>query len=235
MFAVFVNMLTVLLGSTLGLIFRNKIKQEYSHAAVKAIALITLVIGMSSAIESGDMICVIICLVLGTVLGTFLRLDSRIEKAGDFIKARLLRGKGGGRFGEGFVSACILFCVGSMTVMGSLEAGIHGNYDIIFAKSALDFVSSMVYAAAMGVGVCFSVIFILVFQGGLTILAESLAPFLEGAIVTEMSAVGGVILLGLGVNLLGLSKDKIKVADMLPAIFLPILYIPLSDWIGSLL
>lgn len=235
MIAVFVNMGTVLLGSTIGLLFRKKIKEEYIGAVVTAIALITLVIGISSAVASTDMICMIVCMALGTIFGTWLQIDRRIEGAGEFVKQKLLRGAGGGRFTEGFVSACILFCVGSMTIMGSFEAGINQNHDIIFAKSALDFVSSMMYAAAMGIGVSFSVFFILLFQGGLTLLAGALAPFLGGTVVTEMSAVGGVILLGLGINLLELGPKKIKIANMLPAIFLPIAYLPFSDWIGAIL
>ncbi|MBR6506075.1 MAG: DUF554 domain-containing protein, partial [Clostridia bacterium] len=148
----------------------------------------------------------------------------------------LLKGKSAeNRFTEGFVTACIVFCVGSMTIMGSFEAGINGNNSIIYAKSALDFVSSMMFAAAMGMGVPFAALFVLVFQGALTLLAGVLAPFLSAAVVTEMSAVGGVILFGMGVNMLELSPRRIKVANMLPAIFLPIAYVPLSNWIATLL
>ena len=132
------------------------------------------------------------------------------------------------RFTEGFVSACILFCIGSMTIMGSLEAGINHNYSIIYAKSAMDFVSSMAFGAAMGFGVTCSILFILIFQGGLTLLAGVVGPALSAAVVTEMSAVGGTILIGMAINMLGLGKDRIKVANMLPAIFIPILYFPIA-------
>ena len=140
----------------------------------------------------------------------------------------------GVRFTEGFVSACILFCVGSMTIMGSLEAGINQNYDIIFAKSALDFVSSMMFGAAMGIGVPVSVFFILVFQGGLTLLANFAAPILSAEVIAEMSAAGGTILIGMGVNMLELSPKKIRIANMLPAIFLPIAFLPLYELIQRL-
>ena len=173
---------------------------------------------------------------LGTIIGELIRIDDGIEGAGDFIKKKLLKGKSAeNRFTEGFVTACIVFCVGSMTIMGSFEAGINGNNSIIYAKSALDFVSSMMFAAAMGFGVLFAALFVLVFQGALTLLAGVLAPFLSAAVVTEMSAVGGVILFGMGVNMLELSPRRIKVANMLPAIFLPIAYVPLSNWITALL
>ena len=236
MIAVLVNTATVLLGSTIGLLFRNKINDKIVKAVISALALVTVVIGLSSALGTADILCVIICMALGTIIGELLHIDDGIEGAGDFIKDKLLRGKGAGnRFTEGFVTACIVFCVGSMTIMGSFESGINGNHSIIYAKSALDFVSSMMFAAAMGFGVPFAALFVLVFQGALTLLAGVLSPVLGAAVVVEMSAVGGTILVGMGINMLELSPKRIKVANMLPAIFLPIAYVPLSAWIASLL
>ena len=236
MVAVLVNVATVLLGSTVGLIFRNKINEKFTKAVISALALVTILIGLSSALDTADILCVIICMALGTIIGELIHIDDGIEGAGDFIKKKLLKGKNKeNRFTEGFVTACIVFCVGSMTIMGSFEAGINGNTSIIYAKSALDFVSSMMFAAAMGLGVPFAALFVLVFQGALTLLAGVLAPFLSGAVVTEMSAVGGVILVGMGINMLELSPRRIKVANMLPAIFLPIAYVPLYNWIAGLL
>ena len=235
MIAVLVNAVAVLLGSAVGLIFRNKISEKFTKAVITALALVTFVIGISSSIKTGDILCIIISMTIGTVIGELLRIDDGIEGAGNFIKSTLFKGKiKENRFAEGFVTACIVFCVGSMTIMGSFEAGINGDNSIIYAKSALDFVSSMMFAAAMGFGVPFAALFILVFQGSLTLLANALAPVLSSAVVTEMSAVGGVILIGMGINLLGLPKDRIKVANMLPAIFLPLAYVPLSNWISSL-
>ena len=121
-----------------------------------------------------------------------------------------------------------------MTIVGSLEAGINHNYSIIYAKSTMDFVSSMAFGAAMGFGVTCSALFVLVFQGALTLLSGLLAPVLSTAVVTEMSAVGGVILIGMAINILGLGKERIKVSNMLPAIFLPIAYFPLANWLGGL-
>ena len=234
MLAVFVNMLTVLAGSTLGILFRSKIRQSYIDAGLSALGLVTIVIGITSAIATESILCMILCMVSGTALGEVLRIDDRLEGAGDFVKTKLLRGRAGeSRFTEGFVSACILFCVGSMTIMGSFEAGINGDYTIIFAKSTMDFVSSMAFGAAMGVGVTCSVVFILVFQGGLTFLAGAVAPYLSAAVVTEMSAAGGAILIGMGLNLLGLSDARVKVANMLPAIFLPVACVPLLAWLSG--
>lgn len=235
MLAVLVNVLSVLLGSSVGLLFRNKINEKFTKAVITALALVTLVIGITSAIKTADILCVIISMALGTVIGELLHIDDGIEGAGDFIKSKLLKGRvGESRFTEGFVTACIVFCVGSMTIMGSFEAGINGDNSIIYAKSALDFVSSMMFAAAMGVGVPFAALFVLVFQGALTLLAGALAPVLAPAVVTEMSAVGGVILIGMGINMLELREERIKIANMLPAVFLPIAYVPLAEWITSL-
>ena len=234
MIATFVNMATVLCGSLIGILLKNRLKLSLQEALMKALGLCTALIGISSAIKTADVLCVIICMVLGTALGEMLRIDDGIEHAGDWIKARLFKNGGESRFTEGFVSACILFCIGSMTIVGSLEAGINHNYSIIFAKSTLDFVSSMAFGAAMGFGVTCSVAFILVFQGGLTLLSGLLAPVLSSAAVTEMSAVGGVILMGMACNMLGLAKERIKVANMLPAIFLPIAYLPVAAWLAGL-
>jgi len=236
MIAVFVNMATVLAGSLLGILFRNRLKASFQTALIRALALCTVLIGVSSAIQTADVLCIILSMAIGTAIGELLRIDDGIEHAGDWIKSKLLRGKTGeSRFTEGFVSACILFCVGSMTIMGSLEAGINHDYSIIFAKSTLDFVSSLAFGAAMGFGVTCSVAFILVFQGGLTLLASLIGPALSTAVVTEMSAVGGTILIGMAINMLELGKDRIKVANMLPAIFLPIAYLPISQWLTGLL
>ena len=203
---------------------------------MRALGLCTVVIGISSAIATKELLCVILCMVIGTALGELLRIDDGIEHAGDYIKSKLPKGKlGGSRFTEGFVSACILFCIGSMTIVGSLEAGINHDYSIIFAKSTMDFVSSMAFAAAMGFGVTCSVLFILVFQGGLTLLAGLVGPALSTAVVTEMSAVGGVILIGMALNMLGAVQQRIKVANMLPAIFLPIAYFPIANLLSIIL
>ena len=236
MLAVLVNVATVLLGSAVGLLFRNKINEKFTKAVISSLALVTVLIGLSSALDSADILCVIICMALGTVIGELLRIDDGIEGAGDFIKAKVLRGRATeNRFTEGFITACIVFCVGSMTIMGSFEAGINGNNSIIYAKSALDFVSSMMFAAAMGMGVPFAALFVLLFQGALTLLAGVLSPFLSPEVVVEMSAVGGTILVGMGINMLELSEKRIKVANMLPAVFLPIAYVPISNWISTLL
>ena len=229
--SVLVNTAAVLAGSTIGILFRNRLKESLRNSIMKALGLCTVLIGIMSAIETKELLCIIICMVLGTLLGELLRIDDGIEHAGDAIKAKLLKGKAGNSglesFTDGFVSASILFCIGSMTIVGSLEAGIRHNYSIIYAKSMMDFVSSMAFGAAMGFGVTCSAAFVFLFQGALVLLATWVGSALSDAVVTEMSAVGGVILIGMALNLLGCTRERIRVANMLPAIFLPILFLAL--------
>ena len=225
MIAVLVNTATVLCGSLIGILLGSRLKESLRDAVMKALGLCTALIGIQSALGTQKLLCVILCMVVGTVLGELLRIDDAIEHAGDAIKARLPKKEGeGSRFTEGFVSASILFCIGSMTIMGSLEAGIRHDYSIIYAKSMMDFISSMAFGAAMGFGVTCSALFVLVFQGALTLLAGVIGSALSEAAVTEMSAVGGVILIGMALNMLGCTRERLKVANMLPAIFLPILW-----------
>ncbi len=233
MIAAIVNTITVLIGSSLGLLLRSRFRESLQDAVMKALALCTVLIGMSSALKTEDTLCVILCMALGTILGETLRIEDGINSLGDRLKRRFAGG-GGDRFTEGFVTACILFCIGSMTIIGCLEAGLQGDYSTLFAKSTLDLFSSFALASAMGVGVVFSAAFVLVFQGGLILLAGWIGPVLSAAVVTEMSAVGGVILLGLGVNLMGLGAKPIRVANMLPAIFLPVAYLPLAELLTKL-
>lgn len=228
-------MAAVIIGSLTGIFCRRKISKRYTEAIVSALGLITAAVAISGAVSSQNFLCLVICTVAGTALGVLLKIEDRINRVGGLIKDKLLRGKDtGGGFAEGFVSASVLFCVGSMTVTGSFEAGINSNYSIILTKSALDFVSSLVMGAALGLGVTCSAVFILVFQGGLTLLSGVMAPLLDAAAVTEMSAVGGVILIGTALNILDLTPKKIATANMIPAVFLPMAYIPLERFLTGL-
>ena len=236
MLAVIVNAVAVITGGLIGTLFGSRIKERYTKAVMTCIALVTMVIGVQSAIVTSNILIVMVCLVLGTIIGTALHLDDRINGSGDKMKEKLAGTRfGGGHFAEAFVSTSILFCVGTMTVIGSVQAGLNKDYSILFAKSAMDFVSSIVFAAALGSGVLLSAVTVLVFQGAIALLAGLAAPVLSTQVVTEMSAVGGALFIGMAINLLGLREEKIKVGDMLPAIFLPILYFPIAELVSGLL
>lgn len=235
MVGVLINVVAVLLGSTLGLLFGSKIKENYSKGIMMAIALCTFVIGVQSAIQTSNILIVMICLVLGTVIGVALKLDDRMNGASDRIREKLKGTRfANGPFAEAFVTTTMLFCIGTMTVIGSIEAGLNHNYQILIAKSIMDLMSSLVFSAALGIGVMLSALSVLVIQGGIALLSSVAAPVLTAEVVTEMSAVGGTLFIGMAINLLGISDKRIRIGDMLPAIFLPILYFPLKALLTGL-
>ena len=235
MLATIINVILILLGSAAGLLFKNLISERLMSILTHALGLCVLGIGISSMIGTQDTLCVIVCMAAGTVLGHAIDIEGRLEGAGDLLRARLLKGGGGNsRFTEGFVSAAVLFCVGAMAITGSIEAGLNHNYEIIISKGVIDGVTSISFAATMGVGVAFSTIPLLVYQGGITLLAGWVGPYLPEAVIVEMTAVGGTLIAAIAVNMLGLGREKIKVGNMLPAMFLPVAYIPLAEWIGAL-
>ena len=231
--ATFINVALILLGSLLGLLFRGRIPPRFSSGLTFALGLCVLGIGISNMIATADTLCVIICMVVGTLLGEVIDIEKRMEGAGELLRRRLIRGEGNSRFVEGFVNASVLFCVGAMAINGSMEAGMNHNYDILISKAVIDGVTSITFAAAMGVGVAFAALPILVYQGGLTLIFSLVGQGMDPAVVNEMSAVGGTIIVGIGINMLGLGKGKIRVGNMLPAIFLPLLYLPLAQWLGQ--
>lgn len=232
--AVILNAGLILLGSLMGVLFRNHIGARLNTILSHALGLCVLSIGFSSAIDTENTLCVIVCMVAGTILGELLRIEEHLDAAGGLLRKKLVRGGDAGRFTEGFVTASVLFCVGSMAIMGSMEAGIQGKYDILISKGVIDGVTAITFASAMGLGVAFSVVPLLLYQGGLTLLFSCVGPFLDPAAITEMSAVGGTIIMGIAVNMLGLGKGKIRVGNMLPAIFLPLLYLPVESLLSSL-
>lgn len=233
MLATVINVILVLIGSAVGLLFKNLISDRFTTALTRALGLCTVGIGVSSLIGTQDMLCVIVCMVIGTAIGTAADIERRLEGAGDLLKAKLVKGNSNSRFTEGLVTAFLLYCVGAMSITGSIEAGLNHNYKIIISKGVLDGVTSVSFAATMGIGVAFSVVPMLLYQGGITLLAGWVGPYLPEAVITEMTAVGGALILALAVNLLELGREKIKVANMLPAMFLPIAYIPLAEWLSD--
>ena len=235
MIATFINVGLVLLGSVVGLLFKNLISENLMSILTQALGLCVLGVGIGSIVGTQNMLCVIVCMVIGTVLGNAMDIEGHLEGAGELLRSKLVKGSGSGRFTEGFVTASLLFCVGAMAITGSIEAGLNHNYEIIVSKGVIDGVTSISFAAAMGIGVAVSAIPLLIYQGAITLLAGWLGPYLPQAVITEMTAVGGALIIGIAINMLGLGKEKIKVGNMLPAMFLPIAYLPLADWLAGLL
>ena len=234
MLGTIVNVVLILLGSALGLLFRDRIPARLASGLTFGLALCVMGIGISNMIATQDTLCVILCMVAGTLLGEAVDIEKRMEGAGELLRRKLIRGEGNSRFVEGFVNATVLFCVGAMAINGALAAGVQGDSSILISKSVMDGVTSITFAAAMGIGVAFSALPILVYEGGMTLIFGAVGQGIDPAIVTEMCAVGGTIIVGIGLNMLGLPREKLRVGNMLPAIFLPLLYLPLRDWVSGL-
>lgn len=235
MIATIINAVLVIAGGLIGTVFGNRISEKYTKAIMTVMSLVTVMIGVQNAVNTSDVLIIVVCLVLGTVIGTALRIDDRLNNAGDIIKDKLKNTKlGRGKISDAFVTTSILFCVGSMTIVGSIQAGLNKDYSLILTKSVMDFVSSVAFASAFGAGVVLSSITVLVVQGGITLLASVMAPLLTAEVITEMSAVGGAMFIGMAINMLGLREEKIKVGDMLPAIILPIVYFPVAELLSKL-
>lgn len=224
-----VNALAVVVGSSVGLILYYALgaaqrgtgerMSGLSDAIMKGLGLCVLLIGIQGAVHTENILMVILSMVIGAILGHLCDLDGMINRLGQWIEKKTK-----GRFGnvaDGFVNASLLFCVGAMTVVGSLNSGLSGDHTMQYTKSMLDMTSSVIFASSMGFGVMLSAIPVLVLQGGITLLAVWIEPLLTDRAISEMTAVGSLLIIGLAFNVLGVTK--LKIMNYLPAIFLPVL------------
>ena len=224
MTGVLANVLTVIVGSLLGLLLKKGIPERVSKAVMVAIGLCTLYIGIDGAMQGENTIVLIVSMVLGTICGTLLNIDGGINRLSAYVERKMKRTDGKAGIAEGFMTASLLFCVGAMTIVGSLNAGLLGDNEVLFTKAILDLISSCMLASTLGVGVLFAALTVLVYQGGLVLLAGLLQGVLtDAALIAEITCAGSLMLIGLGLNIIGITK--IKVADQLPAIlFVPLVY-----------
>lgn len=220
MLGTIVNVIAVLVGGSIGLLLKKGISKNLSDAIMKALGLCTLLIGITG-LQTKNTLIIILSMVIGTLIGELLKLDDRLRHLGERLETKFQKDGDQISVAEGFVSASLLFCVGAMTIVGSLQSGLSGNHEMLFTKSMLDFVAAILFASSFGFGVLFSSLFVLVYQGGITLLAQWVAPFLSDTVIGEMSCVGCLIIVGLALNMLGITK--LKVMNFVPAIFLPIL------------
>ncbi|MBF8984671.1 DUF554 domain-containing protein [Lutibacter sp. B2] len=220
MLGTIVNALAIILGSIVGLIFKGGIRDKYKETVINSIALAILLIGIMSAIKTQELLLMIFSLVIGSILGEFLRIEDNLDKLGNFIGSKLSDKEGG--IAKGFVTSSLVFCVGSMAIVGALESGLTGNHQTLFAKSVLDGILSIIFTSTLGIGVLLSSFSVFLYQGIITIAASSMKVFLTVDVIREISAIGGVLIMALGINILELKK--IKVGNMLPAIFIPLIY-----------
>ncbi len=233
MLGTIVNVLTVIAGSSIGLLLKKGIKEDIADMVLKGLALCSMFIGISSALEGKNILITIISIVLGVIIGGTMDLDGRLNGFAQGLENRFKREGEKISIAEGFITASLVFCVGAMTIVGSLQSGLTGDHTMLFTKATLDFVSSMVYASSLGIGVLFSAVFVFFFQGGITLMAQWIAPLLTDAVIAEMTCAGGLLIFGLGLNMIGLTK--LKLMNYLPAIFLPMAIVPIANWLGTLL
>lgn len=234
-----INAVTVLAGSLVGLLikhfmqhsgkqtesYRTPISERLQSIVMQGIALCVLYIGISGSLKGQDTLVAIISMAIGAVIGELLDLDRGIHRLGDWVQAKMTKlikpSEGSPSIAEGFVTASLLFCVGAMAIVGSLENGLTGNYDTLKAKAMLDGISSIVFASSLGLGVSLSSVAILIYQGTISLAAGLLSPLLNDATICEMNCVGSLLIVALSFNMLKITN--IKVMNLVPAIFLPIL------------
>ncbi|MBQ8381745.1 MAG: DUF554 domain-containing protein [Clostridia bacterium] len=225
------NTLTVIVGSLIGLAFQKGFPKKLTDAVMCGIGLCTVYIGISGAVSAGsdadaNPVMPIIAVALGVLIGTLIDIDRHLTRLGDAVERKFSKQSADGapskgRIAEGFVSACLLFCVGSMTIVGGINAGVSSDNTLYFTKGTLDFVSSIALSVSFGIGVLLSSVFVFLFQGGLVLAAGLIEPYLTSHMIAEMNCVGSLLIVIIGLNLIGVTK--IKVANFLPAILIAML------------
>ena len=238
-----VNCLTIIIGSTVGILIKGGLPKRFEETIFSAVGLAVMFIGLGGAlsgflvIDKGALstqytMLMVLSLVLGAVVGESLNIERRLDHLGDWIKGKMPKKLAGNNFTEGFVTASMLFCVGAMAIVGSLEDGLNGNFSVLFAKSVLDGITSVLLASSLGVGVAVSAAPILIYQGGITLLSQVLRPLLSDTLISQMSCIGSVLIVAIGINML--FGKKIKVGNLLPAIFFPIIFALLKSLFPAL-
>lgn len=214
-----VNFATVVAGTLVGLVAGKFLNERIRAATMSAVALITIGIAVPGLLNSTKPLVPILSLVIGTIIGEALDIDRAVNRLGDKLQEKF---KGKGKITEGFVTGTLVFAVGAMTIMGSLDSGLKNDHTVLIAKSVIDGISSIIFASTMGVGVAFAGVSVFVIEGGISLLASLVAPLLTEVVINEITFVGSLLILGISFNLLGLTK--IKLLNMMPAMFLPLLF-----------
>ena len=215
-----VNTAAIIAGGIIGLILKGGIPQRVKETVMKGLALCVLLIGVSGALQVNNLLLVIVSIVLGGILGELIDIDGKIQSLGNKIEAKF-KGKGGS-VSEAFVTSSLLFCVGAMSIVGSLESGLKNDHHTLFAKAMLDGISSIMFASSLGVGVLISAATVFVYQGSITVCATFLKVILVKSAISDITAVGSLLIIGLSLNMLEIAE--VKVANLLPAMLVPIFY-----------
>jgi uncharacterized membrane protein YqgA involved in biofilm formation len=229
-----INVVTVMIGGILGVFFGSKLPERVRDTVLAALGLFTLVLGVQMFLKTENSLVVLGALLVGTILGEWWQIEEGLARFGDWLKRRfstMIKGENQSRFVEGFLTTSILFCVGPMTILGSIQDGLTGDYSLLAIKAIMDGFAALAFASTMGVGVIFSIIVILVFQGGLSLLAVQAQSLITTSMMNEMSAAGGVILIGIAISSV-LNIRKIRSGNFLPALFLAPVFVILFELLG---
>jgi uncharacterized membrane protein YqgA involved in biofilm formation len=229
MIATIINCLAVIVGSLLGLLLHKKIRDSFKSIVYAGAGFMALVLGIKMALETSRFVYLALALILGGILGEWWRIEKGILKLGDSLKQRFTRGESGQDFSSGFLNASVIFCVGAMTLVGAFKAGTEGDYTLILTKSVMDGFMAIMLTAAMGIGVAFSALPILVYQGGLTLLAGVVRPLVNDLLLSELTGAGGVLVIMIGLNLIGVTR--VKTANYLPALLITVLLVAMEPLI----
>lgn len=223
MLGTIVNTIAIIVGSIVGLFLKGGIPKRLDEAIIKALGLSVLYIGIVGSLKCTETLLLILSLVIGVIIGELLDLDKALNRLGKKIEEVFKKHpKTEGSVAEGFVAASLLFCVGSMAIVGSIQSGLEGNHETLFVKSMLDGITSIIYTSTMGIGVAISAVAVFLYQGIITLASGFLGSILVETQITNIGAIGSVLIIALGLNMLEITR--IKVANFLPAIFIPMLY-----------
>jgi uncharacterized protein len=231
-----INVVAVVIGGSLGTLLGDRLDPRLRSTAMDGLGLVVIVIGLQSALGTQNVLIVLASVVLGGAIGAYLRIEDGLEALGRRLEARFATqtDRSSSRFSRGFLTASLVFCVGPMTILGSIQDGLAGDFRTLAVKSLLDFFAGIAFASTLGIGVVFSAITVLLYQGGLTLLAAGAREWLSEPMIREMSAAGGVLIMGIGLRLLELKP--VAVGNLLPAIVLaPLLQLLAGDWLESML
>lgn len=228
MLGTIVNVLAIIGGSLVGMLLKGGIPKKYTDTIMQSVALAVILIGLKGAFSGNELLLIIFSLAIGSGIGEFLRIEDHLESLGNWLESKF--SAPGNNISKGFVTASLLYCVGSMAIVGSLESGLTGNHQTLFAKSVLDGISSVVFASSFGIGVLFSAVSVLLYQGMITLTASLIKSFLIPEVISQMSATGGLLIAALGFNML--EFKRIKVGNMLPAILIPLFYFMIQRLLG---
>lgn len=221
MFGTIVNTVAVMIGSTVGMLVNNRLNKRVTGMMMKGLGLCSLIIGMDGALKGENTLIMILSIVIGIFIGESFDVDRKVTQLVEKIEYKFIKNKNENSLSKGFISASLLFCIGSMTIVGCMNAGLLNDNTMLYTKSMLDFCSSMIFASTMGFGVFLASFFVLGYQGLLTLVVIMATPVFTASVINEMTCVGSLIIIAMGLNLLEITD--LKLMNFIPAMFLPII------------